>query len=65
MFRQNIWNHMVLLATERQKTILITTHYIEEAKQVPLTTVWRIQNVLMRPDPTFQADVDPDPKFFS
>jgi hypothetical protein len=25
---------MVLLATQRQKTILITTHYIEEAKQV-------------------------------
>ena len=33
MLRQNIWNHLTRLSTENKKTILITTHYIEEAKQ--------------------------------
>ena len=33
MLRQSIWNHLIRLSTEQKKTILITTHYIEEARQ--------------------------------
>ena len=33
MLRQKIWNHLMELATEQNRTILITTHYIEEARQ--------------------------------
>jgi len=33
MLRQNIWNHLLRLCQEQKKTILITTHYIEEARQ--------------------------------
>ena len=32
MLRQNIWNHLLRLCQEQKKTILITTHYIEEAR---------------------------------
>jgi len=32
ILRQSIWNHLLLLATQRLKTIIITTHYIDEAK---------------------------------
>ena len=33
MLRQSIWSHLVKLSTGQKKTILITTHYIEEARQ--------------------------------
>ena len=33
MLRQSIWNHLIRLSSEQKKTILITTHYIEEARQ--------------------------------
>nr|QTW43728.1 ABCH1 [Eurytemora affinis] len=33
LLRQNIWNHLLHLASQRRKTILITTHYIDETKQ--------------------------------
>lgn len=33
VLRQNIWDYLVKLATEQNKTIIITTHYIEEARQ--------------------------------
>lgn len=32
ILRENIWNHMIKITQEEGTTILITTHYIEEAK---------------------------------
>ncbi|QQP40869.1 ATP-binding cassette sub-family G member 20, partial [Caligus rogercresseyi] len=40
--RRNIWSHLIDLATLRKKTILITTHYIEEARQA--TTIGLMRN---------------------
>jgi len=33
LLRQSIWDHLVRLSTDHGKTIIITTHYIEEARQ--------------------------------
>ncbi|XP_003705981.2 ABC transporter G family member 20 [Megachile rotundata] len=33
VLRDNIWNHLVKITQEKQVTVIITTHYIEEAKQ--------------------------------
>lgn len=29
----SIWNHLVRLSTDHGRTVIITTHYIEEARQ--------------------------------
>lgn len=34
ILRQNIWNHLVHITKDGNKTIIITTHYIEETRQV-------------------------------
>lgn len=39
LLRQNIWNHLVNITKTGQKTIIITTHYIEEARQAH-TVIW-------------------------
>lgn len=33
---RSIWNHLVKLARDDKKTIVITTHYIEEARQATI-----------------------------
>lgn len=33
LLRQSIWNHLVHITKAGQKTVIITTHYIEEARQ--------------------------------
>lgn len=33
LLRQSIWNHLVHITKSGQKTVIITTHYIEEARQ--------------------------------
>lgn len=33
LLRQSIWNHLVQITKTGQKTVIITTHYIEEARQ--------------------------------
>ena len=33
VLRQKIWDYLVQIASERKKTIIITTHYIEEANE--------------------------------
>lgn len=38
LLRQSIWNHLVHITKAGQKTVIITTHYIEEARQAH--TVW-------------------------
>uniref|UniRef100_A0A1B6KFR7 Uncharacterized protein n=4 Tax=Graphocephala atropunctata TaxID=36148 RepID=A0A1B6KFR7_9HEMI len=37
----NIWQHLVQLATKEHKTIVITTHYIEEARQANVIGLMR------------------------
>lgn len=33
LLRQSIWNHLVQITKDGNKTVIITTHYIEEARQ--------------------------------
>lgn len=33
ILRQNLWDYLVRITTEDKKTVIITTHYLEEAKQ--------------------------------
>lgn len=33
LLRQSIWNHLVQITKNGNKTVIITTHYIEEARQ--------------------------------
>ena len=44
VLRQNIWDYLVKITEEEKKTIIITTHYIEEAKQAH--TVSKIERLL-------------------
>ncbi|KAL2720359.1 ABC transporter G family member 20-like isoform X2 [Vespula squamosa] len=41
VLRQNIWNHLVHLTKDGQKTIIITTHYIEETRQASIIGLMR------------------------
>lgn len=33
ILRQNIWDHLVDIANLQKRTVIITTHYIEETRQ--------------------------------
>lgn len=33
IIRQSIWDHLVEITNTRKKTVIITTHYIEETRQ--------------------------------
>ncbi len=37
---RSIWNHLVRQSVDHGKTVIVTTHYIEEARQA--NTVWKI-----------------------
>ena len=50
MLRQKIWNHLMELATEN-RTILITTHYIEEARQAHYVGLMRNGKLLAEDSP--------------
>lgn len=39
VLRQNIWDHLMSLAAQG-KTIIITTHYIEEARQAHMVSIY-------------------------
>lgn len=52
LLRQNIWNHLVTLATEENMTIIITTHYIEEARQANIVGLMRKGRLLAEESPT-------------
>lgn len=42
LLRQSIWNHLIQITKDGNKTVIITTHYIEEARQAH--TVCRFYN---------------------
>lgn len=39
LLRQSIWNHLVQITKDGNKTVIITTHYIEEARQAHAVSV--------------------------
>ncbi|XP_023241752.1 ABC transporter G family member 23-like [Centruroides sculpturatus] len=51
LLRQNIWNHLVALSTNQKMTIIITTHYIEEARQANMVGLLRRGRLLAHADP--------------
>lgn len=50
LLRQSIWNHLVHITKAGQKTVIITTHYIEEARQAH-TVIIRDGTTLPTPIP--------------
>ena len=47
----SIWSHLLGLVTEHQKTIIITTHYIEEARQASVVGMMRNGHLLAEDAP--------------
>jgi len=52
LLRQNIWNHLLQLAKVNNKTIIITTHYIEEARQATRVGLMRAGRLLAEDAPS-------------
>lgn len=51
MLRQSIWNHLLHLSKVNLKTVIITTHYIEEAKQAGRVGFMRAGRLLAEDKP--------------
>jgi ABC-type multidrug transport system ATPase subunit/ABC-type multidrug transport system permease subunit len=51
MLRQNIWKHLLHLSQVNNKTIIITTHYIEEARQANMVGFMRAGRLLAEERP--------------
>ncbi len=47
----SIWSHLTRLVTEQEKTIIITTHYIEEARQASVVGLMRHGRLLAEGPP--------------
>lgn len=52
VLRQNIWDHLVQLTEGGKKTIIITTHYIEETRQASIIGLMRGGKFLAEESPT-------------
>ncbi|ODM94571.1 ABC transporter G family member 23, partial [Orchesella cincta] len=60
--RRSIWNHLYKIATTQNKTIVITTHYIEEAKCASMVGIMRNGRLLVEDTPvnllrTFECEL--------
>uniref|UniRef100_A0A336LJ08 CSON007168 protein n=1 Tax=Culicoides sonorensis TaxID=179676 RepID=A0A336LJ08_CULSO len=51
LLRQSIWNHLVHITKTGQKTVIITTHYIEEARQAHTIGLMRSGRLLAEESP--------------
>nr|CAH0102208.1 unnamed protein product [Daphnia galeata] len=51
MLRKSIWNHLVRLSTDHGRTVIITTHYIEEARQAGTIGLMRSGHLLAEETP--------------
>ncbi|XP_065918624.1 ABC transporter G family member 20-like [Dysidea avara] len=51
LLRVKIWRHLVELTTTRQSTVIITTHYIEEAKMAHIVGFMREGKLLAQSSP--------------
>lgn len=52
LLRQSIWKYLRRLADEESKTIIITTHYIEEAAQADQVALMRAGEILIQDKPS-------------
>ncbi|XP_031825801.1 ABC transporter G family member 23 [Nomia melanderi] len=52
VLRQNIWDHLVHITKDGNKTIIITTHYIEETRQAGIIGLMRGGKFLAEESPT-------------
>jgi len=53
VLRQVIWDYLVLLSTKEQLSIIITTHYIEEARAANVCGLMRQGKLLVEESPDF------------
>lgn len=53
VLRQVIWDYLVLLSTKEQLSIIITTHYIEEARAANVCGLMRQGRLLIEESPDF------------
>ncbi|XP_059488543.1 ABC transporter G family member 20 isoform X1 [Neocloeon triangulifer] len=51
LLRQSIWNHLVQITKDGNKTVIITTHYIEEARQAHTIGLMRNGRLLAEESP--------------
>lgn len=51
ILRQNIWDHLVTLAKNDRMTIIITTHYTEEARQANVVGLMRNGQLIVEKNP--------------
>ncbi|XP_044743835.1 ABC transporter G family member 23 isoform X2 [Chrysoperla carnea] len=51
LLRQSIWNHLVQITKDGNKTVIITTHYIEEARQAHTIGLMRSGHLLAEESP--------------
>ncbi|XP_017780576.1 PREDICTED: ABC transporter G family member 20 isoform X1 [Nicrophorus vespilloides] len=52
LLRQSIWNHLVQITKDGNKTVIITTHYIEEARQAHTIGLMRSGKLLAEESPS-------------
>ena len=57
ILRQSIWSHLIQLSSEQKKAILITTHYIEEARQANIVSFMRNGKLLAEDSPSNLLDI--------
>ncbi|CAG2120454.1 unnamed protein product, partial [Medioppia subpectinata] len=53
MLRERVWQHLVLLAKQEKTTILITTHYVEEARRAHVIALMRSGRLLVEQSPQY------------
>jgi ABC-type multidrug transport system ATPase subunit len=51
LLRQRIWNHLIDIAQTGDVTIILTTHYIEEARQADMVGLMRNGRLLAESPP--------------
>ena len=51
LLRQSIWNHLVTLTRKERITVIVTTHYIEEARQANMVGLMRQGRLLAENSP--------------
>lgn len=56
LLRQSIWEHLIELSTTERLTVLITTHYIEEARGANLVGLMRHGQILVQDRPNSLLD---------
>ncbi|OQR77411.1 ABC transporter G family member 20-like, partial [Tropilaelaps mercedesae] len=51
LLRQAIWNYLITLTREQGMTVIVTTHYIEEARQANIVGLMRSGRMLAQDEP--------------